>query len=232
MKVFVTGSSGYIGRNLVDRLSGKHDIIEYDLAEGQDILNYKNLREAMEGCDVVVHLAAIRGPYEDKEFSDYFEVNCRGTLNVVRAAVENNIRRFVYTSSTSYYGAERGIPYAKPVKESNPVITQNAKAEDLNCKDCDIAYSTSKVITEQILANYGLTKKVKVVILRLGPIGGGPEEDWSVNGIGLKMKNALQAIESAVELERDFWYEAFTITDASEDVDLSKARELLDYRPD
>jgi nucleoside-diphosphate-sugar epimerase len=230
MKIFITGSSGYIGSELIKRISRKYEIVKYDLKEGNDILDFSNLKKAMKNCQIVVHLAAIRRPEETKTFLDYFRVNCQGTLNVVQAAVENNVKRIIYTSSTSYYGLERGIPFVKPIRESNPVITQHLKAEDLNCRDCDIAYSTSKVIAEQILANYGLRKKLEVIILRLGPIGS-PGRQSTIEGIQLKITNALQAIEKAIELDKKLWYEAFTITDESPDVDLSKAKGILGYNP-
>ncbi len=231
MKIFITGSSGFIGEELVRRLSGEHEVVEYDLANGQDILDYYKLKKVMSGCDTVVHLAAIRGPDETKTFRDYFEVNCQGTFNVVQSAIENSVKRMVYSSSTGYYGLERGVPYIKPIREPNLIITQHLKAEQLNCRDCDVAYSTSKVIAEQILANYGLRKKIEVVILRLGPIGSEQHESWGVDGITLKIDGALQAIEKAIMTGKKIWYEALTITDKSNEVDLSRAEEVLGYSP-
>lgn len=230
MKIFVTGSSGFIGKELVNNLSGKHEIIGYDLADGNNILDYDNLVKKMQGSDVVVHLAALRKPYDNKTFDDYFKVNCEGTFNVAEAALENRVKRLIYSSSTSYYGIEQGIPFPTPVNESNPVVTQYAKVEDLKCRDCDVAYSTSKVISEQILANYGLRKKFQVIILRIGPTRGRGEVRPFL-GINLKMENALQALELAIAAEQELWYEAFTITDELKNVDLSKAKKLLGYRP-
>jgi len=212
-------------------MSEGHEVVTYDLEKGQDILDYESLKKTMAGCDVVVHLAAIRGPDEAKTFADYFKVNCQGTFNVAQAAIESRIKRIVYSSSTGYYGLERGVPYIKPIKEPHPVITQHLKTEQLDCRDCDIAYSTSKVIAEQILANYGLTKKIEVAILRLGPIGSKRKESWGVDGITLKIDNALQALEKSITADNEMWYEAFTITNNSENVDLSKAEEFLGFSP-
>ena len=233
MKLFVTGSSGFIGTELIKHLSKKKkfEIVKYDLKEGKDILNFEQLRKGMKGCDVVVHLAAIRGPYGDKTFADYFKVNCIGTFNVAQAALENKIKRFIYSSSTSYYGLEIGITYIKPIREPNPIITQHLKASELNCRDCDLAYSTGKVIAEQILANYGLRKKFEVIILRFGPIGGKLGEQWELDGITLKIENAIQALELAITTSKKLWYEAFTITNDVPNVDLTKAKEILGYKP-
>jgi len=50
-------------------------------------------------------------------------------------------------------------------------------------------------------------------------------------GIHLKIENALQALEALITTNKKLWYEAFTITDKSNDVDLSKARNILGYNP-
>jgi nucleoside-diphosphate-sugar epimerase len=188
----------------------------------------------MAGCQVVVHLAAHRKPYEDKTFKDYFETNCQGTFNVAQAALENGVKKFVFSSSMSYYGMEKGMPIMTPVVEEGTVLTQRVKSEDLpeTVRDCDIAYSTSKVIGEQVLANYGLTKKFEVVILRLGPTRPrGVYKPFGELKLHVKIENALQAIEKAIESKRKLWYEAFSIVDEIEGVDISKAKRLLGYNP-
>ncbi len=232
MKVLVTGSSGFIGSELVKQLSSLHEIVLFDLVEGQDIRKYDQVRKAMQGCDMVVHLAAHKKPYEDKTFQDYFETNCIGTFNVAQAAISCGVKRFIYASSTSYYGIEKGIPFVQPIKEDNPIATQHVKADELSCRDCDIAYSNSKVIAEQILANYGLTKKMQVIILRLGPTRKkGEYRPFGDIQLHLKIENALQAFEQAINTSPDIWYEAFTISDENPQVDIGKARNILGYKP-
>lgn len=232
MKIFVTGSSGFIGGELVKYLDGKHQIVTYDISNKQDILDYQKIKDLMKGCDIVVHLAAHRKPYEDKNFEDYFQTNCIGTFNIAKAAMACGVKKFIYSSSTSYYGIEEGIPFQKPIIENNLVMTQNVKVEDLECRDCDIAYSTSKVIGEEILANYGMTKKMQVIILRLGPTRKrGEYRPFGDLKLHLKIENALQVLENAIESKKELWYEAFTITDELDEVDINKAKKILEYNP-
>jgi len=94
MKILVTGSSGYFGKPLTDKLSQNYEISEYDIVNGKNILNYEQLKDAMKGSEIVIHSAAIPKPDESKTFNDYFEINCKGTLNVVNAAIENKVKRF------------------------------------------------------------------------------------------------------------------------------------------
>lgn len=227
MKIFVTGSKGYLGTLLVEKLNQNYEIAEYDIVDGEDILNYEQLKEAMKGSEIVVHLAAIPKPDEEKTFDDYFQVNCVGTLNVVKAAIENKVRRLVYVSSTTYYGVERGIPVKFPLKEDQQIVPMYLKADDLKCKDCDLAYSESKIIAENILAFYGMLKKIQIIILRFPRIGDleGPF------GTIVSMDNAIQGIEKAIEFKKILWYEAFNITNKLENVDISKAQKILGYNP-
>ena len=234
MIIFITGSCGFIGKELTAHLKGKHEVVSYDYENGNDILNYAQLKQAMKDCDVVVHLAAHRKPYEDKTFVDYFKTNCQGTFHVAQACMENKVKKLIFTSSMSYYGMEKGMPITIPIKENSTVLTQRIRTEDLpeNVRDCDVAYSTSKVIAEQILANYGMRKKFEVIILRLGPTRArGVYNPFGELKLHLKIENALQAIQHAIETPKKLWYEPFSIVDEIEGVDISKAKKILDYRP-
>ena len=229
MKILITGSSGFLGNELVNFLSDKHEIIKYDLADNQDILNFEQLKKSMNGCDIVIHIAAIRGPYQGKDFPDYFKINCQGTFNVAQACLECGVKKLIYSSSTSYYGFEEGIPYNLPLSEKNFILTQIGGR--LNCDESCISYSTSKVIAEQILANYGMTKKFQTIILRLGPIGPKRGEIWKLENVSLNIDNAIKAIELSIKSKKELWYETFTITDDVPNSDISKAKEILNYKP-
>ncbi|MDP5071546.1 MAG: SDR family oxidoreductase [Congregibacter sp.] len=129
MKVMVTGGAGYIGNELVYRLSAEpsiKDILVYDnLCKGNynlftglrkvpgnnvrfiqaDILDSRSLRSCMEGMDVVIHLAAkVETPFADQNAHDFEQTNHWGTAEVVYTAEEVGIGRLIYLSSQSVYG--------------------------------------------------------------------------------------------------------------------------------
>jgi UDP-glucose 4-epimerase len=137
-RVLVTGGAGFIGSNLVDSLiemgcevvvidnfdefySGKERNIEghignenFHLVKG-DILDYDLLSRAMKGVDVVFHEAAQAGiRYCNLNPVKAHRVNVEGTLNVLLASKERNVRRIVYASSSSVFGR----PSAVPIDES------------------------------------------------------------------------------------------------------------------
>lgn len=234
MKILITGSSGFIGSELIAHIKDSHEIVEFAHDNECNILNYNQLKKAMIGCDIVIHLAAHRKPYENKTFKDYFETNCIGTFNVAEAAMKSGVKKLIFTSSMSYYGMEKGMPLEIPVLEKGTVLTQRVNVKDLpkTVRDCDISYSTSKVIAEQILANYGLTKKMQVIILRFGPTReSGVYKPFGKLKLHLKIENALQILDLAINTKKELWYEAFSVVDEIDGVDISKAKELLNYKP-
>ena len=129
MKVMVTGGAGYIGNELVYRLSaepGIKDILVYDnLYKGNynlftglrkvpgynvrfiqaDILDSRSLKKHMDGMDVVIHLAAkVETPFADQNAHDFEQTNHWGTAEVVYTAEEVGVGRLIYLSSQSVYG--------------------------------------------------------------------------------------------------------------------------------
>jgi len=226
MKILLTGHKGYLGSRFYEKHSTDYEIVGYDLVEGDDILDYENLKQKMFGCEQVVHLAAIPKPVEGKSFDDYFRTNVEGTKNIAQAAEELGISRVVYASSTTIYGIEVGIPFATPILENQPFVSQYLSSKDLSCRDVDISYHISKVMAEQVMAWYGLNKKLQTICLRFGPIG------KVFLGTSVSDNNAVQAIDLALKSGKEFWYEAFSIVDDIEHIDTSKAKKELSYSPE
>ncbi len=132
MEVAVTGGLGFIGRHTVELLSsGGHSVRVLDdlsraapggAPEGArvvrvDVRDLDGVREALEGVDAVIHLAALTDVRESAERPLlYHEVNSTGTLNVLRASVEAGVSRVVYASSAAVYGE----PETLPIREDHP----------------------------------------------------------------------------------------------------------------
>jgi nucleoside-diphosphate-sugar epimerase len=226
MKILVTGHRGYLGSEFVKKYGEEFEIVGYDIKDGEDLLDYEKLLSKVNGCEQIVHLAAIPKPVEGKTFEDYFDTNCRATLNVIKAGLENKVRRIIYASSTTIYGIEKGIPFKTPIKENQPFVSQYISANDLLCRDVDLAYHTSKVIAEQILSWHGLMKKIQTVALRFGPI------NKVFFNTSVSINNATQAIKLALQSNKEFWYEPFSIVDEVQHIDISKAKTLLGYEPE
>lgn len=123
MRILVTGGSGFLGSHLADALSKHgHDVVLFDIKPSPyrqdsqemivgDILDHDAFRKAMEGCEVVYHLAAVADLDEAiKSPSQAIEVNILGTANALELARANDIKRFVY-ASTIYVYSDHGSFY-------------------------------------------------------------------------------------------------------------------------
>jgi dihydroflavonol-4-reductase len=120
--VFVTGGTGFIGRAIVERLLAEGNRVKA-LARSEasgselrglgaepaagDLLDLEALAAAMQGCDVVYHAAGANA-FCLRDPAPMFEVNVRGSENVIRAAVRAGVRRVVYTSSAATLGEAGG----------------------------------------------------------------------------------------------------------------------------
>lgn len=226
MKILVTGNKGFLGSAFVERYANDYEIVGYDLQDGENILNYDALEKKMAGVEQVVHLAAIPKPVVGKNFDDYFDNNVKATLNVLKSAVANDIKRVIYASSTTIYGIEKGIPFKTPITEDTPFISQYIKADMLSCRDVDLSYHMSKVMAEQELAWYGLNKKIQTMALRFGPI------NKVFLGTSVSINNATQSIKLALDYQEELWYEPFSIVDEVAHIDITKAKAMLGYNPE
>ena len=129
--VLVTGGAGFIGSNLVEKLlaqnnkvvcldnfaTGKRHNIEpflshpeFTLVEG-DIRKLEDCQKAVEGMDVVLHQAALGSvPRSIKDPITSNDVNVGGFVNMLIAARDAGVKRFVYAASSSTYGDSKNMP--------------------------------------------------------------------------------------------------------------------------
>jgi len=131
MKILVTGGAGFIGSNLCDALlernyevhcmdnllTGKYSNISHLIDHPKftffetDIRSIDSCKEAMNGCDIVAHLAALGSvPRSINDPLTTNSINIDGFLNVIHSAKELDIKRFVFAASSSTYGDSASLP--------------------------------------------------------------------------------------------------------------------------
>lgn len=150
-KFLVTGSAGFIGSNLVEAIlklgykvrgldnlsTGKKENVEefldnpnYEFLEG-DIRDFDTCMKACEGIDYVLNQAAWGSVPRSIEMPLYYEeVNIKGTVNMMEAARQTGVKKFVYASSSSVYGDEQNLP-KKEGREGN-VLSPYALTKKVN----------------------------------------------------------------------------------------------------
>jgi nucleoside-diphosphate-sugar epimerase len=163
-RVLVTGADGFIGSHLTEHLVrsgvdvrafvyynsfnswGWLDDADPNIRQSLDVFagdirDPNGVRTAMQGCDVVLHLAALIAiPYSYHSPDTYVDTNVKGTLNVVQAARELGVERVVHTSTSEVYGTARFVP----ITEEHPLQGQSP-------------YSASKIGADQIAQSFQLS---------------------------------------------------------------------------
>jgi nucleoside-diphosphate-sugar epimerase len=128
-RVLVTGGAGFIGSHLAERLcreghrlrvldnfaTGRRESLasihdEVELVEG-DVRSYEQVHRCVRDCELVFHQAALPSvPRSVQDPVTSHESNATGTLNVLLAARDEGVRRVIFASSSSVYGANRELP--------------------------------------------------------------------------------------------------------------------------
>jgi nucleoside-diphosphate-sugar epimerase len=177
MKVLVTGGAGFIGSHLVERLlrenhevrvldnfsTGRRENIlelpDVEIVEG-DMQSYERAHTAVRGCEVVFHQAAL--PSVPRSIQDPLTTNASnvtGTLNVLLSARDSGVRRVIFASSSSVYGANRTLP----------------KSEDLALAPIS-PYAVSKIAGEGYCRSFSEVYGLETVALRYFNVFG-PRQD-------------------------------------------------------
>ncbi len=122
MKVLVTGSRGLVGSAVTTELRAlAHQVVEFDVVDRQNVLDPATLREAMRGCDAVLHAAALLGRPADTG-DQIVNVNLQGTWHVLSAASELGVQRVAFVSSVDALGVFKGErpPDYLPLDDDHP----------------------------------------------------------------------------------------------------------------
>jgi NAD dependent epimerase/dehydratase len=133
-KVLVTGADGFIGSHLVEELvkggskvkafcyynsfnswgwldSLPEETMQHVEVFTGDIRDPNGVRTAVNGCDIIYHLAALIAiPYSYHSPDSYLDTNVKGTLNILQAARDLNVQRVLVTSTSEVYGTAQYVP--------------------------------------------------------------------------------------------------------------------------
>jgi NAD dependent epimerase/dehydratase len=170
-RVLVTGSAGFIGSHLVERLSelgaDVRAFVHYNALGSAgwldhspvrdgievrfgDITDRDSVRDAVGGCEIVFHLAALISiPYSYIAPESYLRTNALGTMNVLQSAREVSVSRIVHVSTSEVYGTARFVP----ITEDHPLHGQSP-------------YSASKIAADKVAESFHLSFGVPVVTVR------------------------------------------------------------------
>ena len=174
MKILLTGSEGFIGSHLAEKLvKNGHELtclvlynsfnswgwldkiddkikknIKIVTGDIRDEFLVKSLIK--KNTDVVINLAALIGiPYSYRSPKSYFETNSMGILNILNSSINSNIKKIIHTSTSEVYGTPKYIP----IDENHLVSAQSP-------------YAASKIAADQIALSYNKSFNLPVTILR------------------------------------------------------------------
>lgn len=170
-RVLVTGAGGFIGSHLVERLVelgaetrafvhynalGTHGWLDRSTFHDDvtivagDICDRDTLTDAMNGVDVVFHLAALIAiPYSHIAAASYVHTNIEGTLNVLTCARAAGVGRLVHTSTSEVYGTAQYVP----IDELHPIHSQSP-------------YAASKAGADHLVEAFRISFNLPVVVVR------------------------------------------------------------------
>ena len=173
MKILVTGADGFIGSHLTEQLvSNGHAVRAFVLYNSfnswgwldqapkkilenleifsGDIRDPHGVKEAVKGCDAVLHLAALIAiPYSYHSPDTYVDTNIKGTLNILQAARELGVKKIIHTSTSEVYGTARFVP----ITEEHPLQAQSP-------------YSATKIAADQLAYSFYAAFDLPVVTIR------------------------------------------------------------------
>ena len=159
-KILITGSNGFIGSYLV-RCLKKTDYSLIPLTSKQIDIRDPKIKRFFKGVDIVVHLAAIGENYRPQNLSDFLDINVFGTINLLEAAKNTKIEKFIFASSTKVYGK----PLYFPIDEEHPLLPQTfyAVSKALAEENCSLYKDLFDVICLRFSNVYGPGNKKGVV---------------------------------------------------------------------
>jgi nucleoside-diphosphate-sugar epimerase len=154
MKILLTGGSGFLGSNILQILREKYEVHTLSRNDANYICNLKyEIPKLVNNYDLIIHSAgkAHSIPLKDIERSEFYQINVKGTINLLNALTQPNLpKQFIYISSVSVYGLNAG----EKISETTPLLANEP-------------YGKSKIDAEDIITKWCVKHSVVFTILRL-----------------------------------------------------------------
>jgi nucleoside-diphosphate-sugar epimerase len=183
LRALVTGASGFIGGRLSERLAGEEGVrvramvrspeksgrlkkLPLEIVEG-NLLDIQSLHKAAVGCDLIFHCAAVVRESGDRD--EFFRTNVEGTLNILKAASEIGVKRFIHFSSVAVYGL-------------NP---PDGADETTPYQPCGNRYCDTKIAAEKAVWNFHRDAKLPAVVIRPANVYGPYSNPWTIRPMEL-----------------------------------------------
>jgi UDP-glucose 4-epimerase len=213
VKILITGAAGFIGSNLAKELYQRNhqlvlvDNLEYGYLENLDKSDLQSklivadirspIKESIiKGVDIVFHFAGISSlPECQANPIKAVDVNVNGTVNLLEAARKNNVKKFIFASTSAVYENNHKAPFSEE-QEINP----------------DLIYSLTKKMSEDIVKSYKMNYKMNVIICRFFNVYGA-NQDFRRKNPPFTSYIAKEALNSGVlklfnfqDVKRDYIY--------------------------
>ena len=230
MRILITGAAGYVGRYFSQHWQTDDELVLGDIHPNPDdarcipldITDPAQTRAAMQGIDAVVHLAkqADEGPMEGDELNNRrFDVNLKGSFNLLEAARDAGVKRFIFTSTIMTVLGYQAPEWVASDAAPRPVGS----------------YALTKQLGEVMCAHYAQQHGMSIVCLRIPKPIDLDHPLWKTHPLRpqwVPFPDLLQAYQKAVAASIA-GCEVITIVGESKQRrwDLSKAEQLLGYRP-
>lgn len=174
-KILVTGSAGFIGSNVIKKLSNYEVVTNHNDSGRIDLQNIDQVMK-LDSVDTVIHLAG-KIPWRELSSNEFSDNNIKCTQNILEYSGKKNVKKIIYVSSYIY-----GKPKYCPVDEDHPVNPHTAYAE-------------SKYLAEKECIDYCKRSNLDLIILRPFNVYGESMRS------GFLISNLINAVRSGKKLD-------------------------------